>query len=38
VKPSSTHDFQLQTTRADASCLHNSLGVTLRLLGYPECD
>jgi hypothetical protein len=38
VKPIDTHDFQLQTPRVSISCLHNSLGVISRPLGYLECD
>jgi hypothetical protein len=39
ARPSSTHDLRLWTPRLDASCLHKSLVVTLRLsssLGYDE--
>jgi hypothetical protein len=38
VKPLGIHDLQPQTLRVNASCLHNSLSVTLWLLGYLECD
>jgi hypothetical protein len=34
----STHDFQLQIPKVDASCLHKSLGVTSRLLSYLRYD
>jgi hypothetical protein len=37
ARHSSTHDFHLRTPRVGASCLHRSLGVTMRLssfLGY----
>jgi hypothetical protein len=39
VKLSNTHDFQLQTPKVDASCLHKSLDTILWLssyLGYDE--
>jgi hypothetical protein len=32
AKPLSTHDLQPQTVKVGISCLHSSLGVTLRLL------
>jgi hypothetical protein len=39
AKPSNTHDFQHQTSKVDASCLHKSLGMISLLssfLGYDE--
>jgi hypothetical protein len=38
VKLSDIHDLKLQILRAKASCLHSTLGVTSRLLGYLECN
>jgi hypothetical protein len=38
VKPLNTRDHQLQSLTVDTSCLRNSLGVTLRLLGYLGYD
>jgi hypothetical protein len=38
VKPLSTRGPQLQTIKVDASCLHSSLGATLRLLIFLGYD
>jgi hypothetical protein len=38
MKPSSAHDLQPQTVKVGVSCLHSSLGVTLRLLSYLVYD
>jgi hypothetical protein len=38
AKPLGIRDLQPQTIMVDASCLHSSLDVTTRLLGYFEND